>query len=215
MNAETKSTNANETGTRDDIEQVMQEIENLQDEMENLARPPSATPVPASPPNLVLVSSVDDVPSPAPEPVTESEPTEELSLKEFASSGSGEPPLEESITELKDSSDENPNGAGLLASASTPTPTPTPEAAQVAAPHTSSVAPTPVPDMAPVPPPAITGEKALNSTASSVLSMTIQGQMAVQLNYGQNGEWIGFEFNDEMVTIQLANGTLVRLPRTH
>ncbi len=48
---------------------------------------------------------------------------------------------------------------------------------------------------------------------SSVLSMSIQGSMAVHLNFGHQGESMLVKFSEDTVSIQLSSGTEIRIPR--
>jgi hypothetical protein len=49
---------------------------------------------------------------------------------------------------------------------------------------------------------------------SGVLLMSVQGSMAVQLNFGQKGESMTLEFNEATVTLKLSNGMELSIPRS-
>jgi hypothetical protein len=48
----------------------------------------------------------------------------------------------------------------------------------------------------------------------SVLSMSVQGSMTVQLNFGHKGESMTLDFNDDAVVLRLFNGMELRIPRS-
>ncbi len=52
------------------------------------------------------------------------------------------------------------------------------------------------------------------SEEKSVLSMSIQGSMTVQLNFGHKGESMTLDFNDDAVMLRLFNGMELRIPRS-
>lgn len=53
----------------------------------------------------------------------------------------------------------------------------------------------------------------LDPAQGGVLSMAIQGNMAVQLSFGHQGEGIRLELGEQELTIHLFNGTVLKIPR--
>ncbi len=51
-----------------------------------------------------------------------------------------------------------------------------------------------------------------NTHEESSLSMSIQGHLTLNLNYGHTGQFISLEFTSEMIRIQLADGTEFKIP---
>jgi hypothetical protein len=62
-------------------------------------------------------------------------------------------------------------------------------------------------------PAQVSAPTSAKTPTSGVLSMSIQGSMCVQLNFGHKGESMTLDFTDDTVTLQLSNGMELRFPR--
>ncbi len=185
----------------DEIDQVIQDVRQIQGQMQELTMEKVAASGTPEKPSLSVVPAQPLVPA-AEGPVVAQELSQESPLAEelpvdevpMDDVSVDDVPVEEKMAQMNDAEDlvsDEPASPGLSEMQKTP-----PQSESSSWSRSG-------------------GGYAGKNSGNGVLSMSIQGSMSVQLNFGHRGESMTLEFSDETVTLQLSSGLELKIPRSN